>query len=128
MKQIVQYLNSGETAVVDAPAPMALPGTIVIRTTRSLISAGTERMLVGFGKASMLQKARQQPEKVKQVLAKIRTDGLGATVDAVRSKLDQPIPLGYCNVGEVVEVGAGRRMSTTTWQRLPSLPVSVCRG
>jgi predicted dehydrogenase/threonine dehydrogenase-like Zn-dependent dehydrogenase len=107
MKQIVQYLNSGETAVVDAPVPMALPGTIVIRTTRSLISAGTERMLVGFGKASMLQKARQQPEKVKQVLAKIRTDGLGATVDAVRSKLDQPIPLGYCNVGEVVEVGAG---------------------
>ena len=107
MKQIVQYLNSGETAVVDAPAPKALPGTVVIRTTRSLISAGTERMLVGFGKASMLQKAKQQPDKVKQVLAKVKTDGLVSTIDAVRSKLDQPIPLGYCNVGEVIEVGAG---------------------
>lgn len=107
MKQIVQYLNSGETAVIEAPAPMALRGTVVIRTTRSLISAGTERMLVGFGKASMLQKARQQPEKVMQVLAKVKTDGLVATIEAVRSKLDQPIPLGYCNIGEIIEVGAG---------------------
>ncbi len=107
MKQIVQYLNSGETAVVEAPAPKAQPGTVVIRTTRTLISAGTERMLVGFGKASMLQKAKQQPDKVKQVLAKVKTDGLATTIDAIRSKLDQPIPLGYCNVGEVIEVGAG---------------------
>ena len=107
MKQIVQYLNSGETVVVEAPAPKALPGTVVIRTTRTLISAGTERMLVGFGKASMLQKAKQQPDKVRQVLAKVKTDGLTSTIDAVRSKLDQPIPLGYCNVGEVIEVGAG---------------------
>jgi predicted dehydrogenase/threonine dehydrogenase-like Zn-dependent dehydrogenase len=107
MKQIVQYFSSGETAIVEAPAPMAVPGSVVIRTSRSLISAGTERMLVGFGKASMLQKARQQPEKVRQVLGKITTDGLMATVDAVRSKLDQPIPLGYCNVGQVIEVGSG---------------------
>ena len=107
MKQIVQYFSSGETAIVEAPAPMALPGTVVIQTTRSLISAGTERMLVGFGKASMLQKARQQPDKVRQVLGKVKTDGLVATIDAVRSKLDQPIPLGYCNVGEVIEVGSG---------------------
>lgn len=107
MKQIVQHLNNGETVIVEAPAPKALPGTIVIRTTRTLISAGTERMLVNFGKASILQKARQQPEKVKQVLAKIKTDGVSATFEAVRSKLDQPIPLGYCNVGEVIEVGAG---------------------
>ena len=107
MKQIVQYFSSGETAIVEAPAPMALPGTVVIQTTRSLISAGTERMLVGFGKASMLQKARQQPDKVRQVLGKVKTDGLMATIDAVRSKLDQPIPLGYCNVGEVIEVGSG---------------------
>ncbi len=106
MKQIVQYFSSGETAVVEAPSPIALPGTVIIKTTRSLISAGTERMLVGFGKASMLQKARQQPDKVRQVLAKVKTDGLSTTIDAVRSKLDQPIPLGYCNVGEVIEVGA----------------------
>ncbi len=107
MKQIVQYFSSGETAIVEAPAPIALPGTVVIRTTRSLISAGTERMLVGFGKASLLQKAQQQPDKVRQVIGKVKTDGLMATIDAVRSKLDQPIPLGYCNVGEVIEVGSG---------------------
>src|SRR3546814_16162399 len=62
-------------------------------------------MLVDFGKSSMLAKARQQPERVKEVLAKVRTDGLVTTLDAVRSKLGQPIPLGYCNVGEVIAVG-----------------------
>jgi len=73
----------------------------------SLISAGTERMLVGFGKASYLDKARQQPEKVKMVLEKVATDGLMTTIEAVQSKLAQPLPLGYCNVGVVAELGAG---------------------
>lgn len=107
MKQIVQHLDSGETSIVEAPAPQATPGTVLIKTRHSLISAGTERMLVGFGKASLLQKVRQQPERVKDVLGKVRTDGLLSTVDAVRSKLGQPLPLGYCNVGEVLSVGAG---------------------
>jgi threonine dehydrogenase-like Zn-dependent dehydrogenase len=73
----------------------------------SLISAGTERMLVDFGRAGLLAKARQQPEKVAQVLDKVRTEGLLTTVEGVRSKLGQPIPLGYCNVGVVREAGAG---------------------
>jgi len=64
-------------------------------------------MLVGFGKASYLDKARQQPEKVKMVLEKIRTDGLSTTIEAVQSKLSQPLSLGYCNVGVVVAVGEG---------------------
>jgi len=64
-------------------------------------------MLVDFGRANLLAKARQQPDKVKMVLDKIRTDGLGPTIETVRNKLDQPIPLGYCNVGSVIEVGAG---------------------
>ncbi|PCG09105.1 dehydrogenase [Sphingomonas ginsenosidimutans] len=106
MKQIVQQLDSGVTAIVEAPAPRVTRGTLLIKTTRSLISAGTERMLVGFGKASLLAKARQQPDRVMDVLGKVKTDGLLATVDAVRSKLGQPLPLGYCNVGEVIEVGA----------------------
>lgn len=106
MKQIVQQLDSGVTAIVEAPSPTVLRGTVLIRTRRSLISSGTERMLVGFGKASLLAKARQQPERVKDVLGKARTDGVLATIDAVRSKLGQPLPLGYCNVGEVIEVGA----------------------
>ncbi|SEA62361.1 bi-domain-containing oxidoreductase [Paraburkholderia sartisoli] len=107
MKQILQNMGNGQTSLVEAPAPRALPGTLLIRTTHSLISAGTERMLVDFGKASMIDKARQQPEKVKMVLDKVKTEGLMTTIDAVRSKLDQPLPLGYCNVGVVLEVGAG---------------------
>lgn len=107
MKQIVQNLSSGETSIVDAPAPSVTRGTVLIRTTTSLISSGTERMLVDFGRASLFQKVRKQPERVRQVLDKVRTDGLATTYEAVRSKLEQPIPLGYCNVGEVIDVGAG---------------------
>lgn len=106
MKQIVQQLDSGITSIVEAPSPEVTRGTVLISTRRTLISAGTERMLVGFGKASMLAKARQQPERVKDVLGKVGSDGLFATIDAVRSKLAQPLALGYCNVGEVVAVGS----------------------
>ncbi|HAM76103.1 MAG TPA: dehydrogenase, partial [Alcanivorax sp.] len=74
--------------------PLVTPGTVLINSTQSLISAGTERMLVDFGNASYLDKARQQPEKVKMVLEKVATDGLAATVDAVRSKLAEALPLG----------------------------------
>ena len=107
MKQIFQNLQNGTTELVEAPTPTAGAGQLLIATTRSLISAGTERMLVDFGKASLIDKARQQPEKVKQVLDKIHTDGLIATLDAVRAKLGQPIPLGYCNVGVAIDVGPG---------------------
>jgi len=105
MKQVLQNLSSGKSELVKAPAPKSKSGHLLIDTTVSLISSGTERMLVDFGKANLIQKARQQPEKVVQVLDKIKTDGLFTTVDAVRSKLGQPIPLGYCNVGVVKDVG-----------------------
>lgn len=99
-------MANGTTSLVEAPAPAPSSGSLNIFTTVSLISAGTERMLVGFGKASMLDKARQQPDKVKMVLEKVATDGLMTTIDAVRSKLAQPLPLGYCNVGVVAETGS----------------------
>lgn len=107
MKQILQDLAKGGTSVVHAPTPSVTSGHLLIDTTCSLISAGTERMLVDFGKASLIDKALQQPEKVKMVLEKVQTDGLLTTVDAVRSKLGQPLPLGYCNVGVVSQVGRG---------------------
>ena len=72
-----------------------------------MVSSGTERMLVQFGKAGWIEKARQQPDKVRMVLDKIKTDGLLPTLEAVFNKLDQPLPLGYCNVGVVMEAGAG---------------------
>ena len=107
MKQILQNLKTGATEVVEIPTPRADAGQLLIRTSRTLVSAGTERMLVEFGKANLIDKARQQPDKVRQVLDKVRTDGLLTTLEAVRSKLDQPIALGYCNVGVVVELGGG---------------------
>lgn len=107
MKQITQSFKTGETILEDVPAPQVKKGTVLIQTTRSLVSIGTERMLVEFGKANFIQKARQQPDKVKQVLDKIKTDGLMPTLDAVFNKLGQPIPLGYCNVGKVIAVGKG---------------------
>jgi threonine dehydrogenase-like Zn-dependent dehydrogenase len=107
LKQIIQSLKTGATEVAEAPCPAVQRGQLLIRSSQTLISAGTERMLVGFGKAGWIEKARQQPEKVKMVLEKIQTDGLMTTIEAVQSKLAQPLPLGYCNVGVVAEVGAG---------------------
>lgn len=107
MKQVLQNLNTGETHVQEIPCPKVHSGALLIRSGASLVSAGTERMLVDFGKANLLEKARQHPDKVLQVLEKIKTDGLMPTLDAVRNKLDQPLPMGYCNVGAVMEVGAG---------------------
>ena len=105
MKQILQNLASGETSLVDIPCPDNLDGHALIETTKSLVSAGTERMLIDFGKANLIDKALSQPEKVKMVLQKIKTDGLSSTYDAVKSKLDQPLPLGYCNVGKILDGG-----------------------
>jgi predicted dehydrogenase/threonine dehydrogenase-like Zn-dependent dehydrogenase len=107
MKQIVQELDSGKTIIEDIPTPSIQPGHVLIRTRYSLVSLGTERMLVEFGKANYFQKARQQPEKVKQVIEKIKSDGLAPTLDAVFRKLNEPLPLGYSNAGEVIGVGAG---------------------
>lgn len=107
MKQLIQNLKNGSTILEEIPAPQVRRGSVLIQTTRSLVSLGTERMLVEFGKASYLQKARQQPEKVKQVLDKIQTEGLLPTLEAVFNKLDQPLPLGYCNVGKIIHVGEG---------------------
>src|ERR1700675_3107802 len=107
MKQVLQNLKTGATELADVPCPRVGAGQLLIRTTRSLISAGTERMLVDFGKANPIEKARQQPDKVRMVLDKIKTDGLMPTLDAVLNKLEQPVPLGYCNVGVVLELGPG---------------------
>ncbi|MBF9043583.1 Gfo/Idh/MocA family oxidoreductase [Rhodobacterales bacterium HKCCE4037] len=106
MRQIFQNLATGSSELVEAPAPQAPRGSLMIDTTVSLISTGTERMLVDFGNSGMIAKARSQPEKVRQILNKAATDGLITTVDAVRSKLGQPIPLGYCNVGVVHDAAA----------------------
>jgi predicted dehydrogenase/threonine dehydrogenase-like Zn-dependent dehydrogenase len=107
MKQILQDMAKGGSTIVEAPAPQTTKNNLIINTTTTLISAGTERMLVDFGKANLIDKARAQPDKVKMILEKVQTDGLMTTVDAVKSKLAQPLPLGYCNVGIVENLGSG---------------------
>lgn len=107
MKQVLQNLRTGATEFLDVPAPQCRPGYLLIATRRSLISAGTERMLVEFGQANLLAKAKAQPERIRQVLDKMRTDGLLPTLETVFARLDQPLPLGYCNAGVVLEVGHG---------------------
>ena len=134
MKQVLQNLKTGETEVADIPDPHVSDGHVLIRTHCSLISAGTERMLVEFGKGNLLQKARQQPDKVKQALEKIKTDGLAPTLTSIRNKLDQPLALGYCNAGEVLDVGSGvsdfaigdRVASNGNHAELVSVPVNLC--
>jgi predicted dehydrogenase/threonine dehydrogenase-like Zn-dependent dehydrogenase len=134
MKQVLQNLKNGLTEVADVPVPHASRGQLLIRTRRTLVSAGTERMLVDFGKAGLIDKARQQPDKVRMVLDKVRTDGLLPTIEAVRNKLDQPLPMGYCNVGEVVAVGPGvvgyavgdRVASNGRHAEFVAVPVNLC--
>ena len=105
MNQITQNLNDGKTSLAEVPMPLCNSRSVLIQTTLTLVSLGTEKMLVDFGKGSFLQKAKQQPDKVKEVIAKVKTDGLAPTMAAVKNKLEQPIPLGYCNVGTIIEVG-----------------------
>ncbi len=120
--------------MADIPCPAPKSGQLLIATTQTLVSAGTERMLVGFGKAGWIEKARQQPDKVRMVLDKVKTDGLLPTLEAVLNKLDQPIALGYCNVGQVLSVGVGvsgftvgeRVVSNGKHAEVVNVPINLC--
>jgi predicted dehydrogenase/threonine dehydrogenase-like Zn-dependent dehydrogenase len=103
MKQLLQNLKTGVLDTPEIPCRKPRRGEVLVQTHATLISAGTERMLLDFGKANWVQKARLQPDKVRQVLDKIRTDGILPAIESVQAKLDHPISLGYSNVGIVLE-------------------------
>jgi predicted dehydrogenase/threonine dehydrogenase-like Zn-dependent dehydrogenase len=105
MKQLVQSVRGGELRLVDVPAPRVSPTEVLVATHCSLVSAGTERAVRNLAAASLLHKARARPDLVKQVIARARTDGIRSTVQAVRTRLDDEMPLGYSAVGEVLEIG-----------------------
>ena len=107
MKQILQSLKTGKTEISEVPLPAVHDREVLVQTQNSLVSAGTEKMLVEFGKAGWIEKAKQQPDKVKMVLDKIKSDGLAPTIESVFAKLEQPLPLGYCNAGKIMQVGKG---------------------
>lgn len=134
MKQILQNVRDGETQLAEVPAPLVSSSGLLIRSERSLVSIGTEKMLIDFGRAGWLGKIRQQPDKVSQVWDKVRSDGLVATAEAVNAKLDKLIPLGYANVGRVLEVGdrvtgfqvGDRVVSNGPHAEVVSVPKNLC--
>ena len=107
MKQILQNYKTGEVTVADVPPPVAQPGRVLVRAAASLISAGTERMAVELGRKSLLGKARERPDLVRQVIRKAQAEGVGSTLSAVRAKLDASNALGYSAAGTVSAVGEG---------------------
>lgn len=107
MKQLIQNLRDGKTIVTDVPVPIARPGTALVKTATSLVSAGTERMLVEFAKKSVLGKAQTRPDLVRKVIQKARHEGVLKTLEAAFNSLDKPVALGYSSAGRIVALGEG---------------------
>ena len=107
MKQILQNLRNGDTYVADVPIPTPRAGTALVHTAASLVSAGTERMVVEFAEKNLLAKAHSRPDLVRQVLDKARREGLLTTLEAAFNRLDQPMALGYSSAGTMVAAGRG---------------------
>ncbi len=107
MRQIVQNMKNGDTEVVEVPLPKIKPGSILVKTHASLVSTGTERMLVDFAEKNLIGKAKSRPDLFKQVIQKAQRDGILTTLESAFNRLDQPIVLGYSSAGTVVQVGSG---------------------
>ncbi len=107
MKQVVQNIRQGRTEIVEIPVPKPPPGAVLVRTAASVVSVGTERMVVEFAARSLLGKARSRPDLVRQVLQKARREGVLSAVDAAFKRLSRPMALGYSSAGIVVEAGDG---------------------
>ncbi|MGA9495602.1 MAG: hypothetical protein WBV41_07095, partial [Terriglobales bacterium] len=107
MKQLLQDARTGELKVAEVPAPQLLPGCVLVRVAASLVSAGTERASAEFASKSLLAKAKARPDLARDVISKMRRDGLASTLQTVRSRLDQPQSVGYSSAGVVVAVGDG---------------------
>jgi len=118
MKQVIQNTRTGKLDLLDVPEPQVKAGNILVRTRASLISAGTERMVVEFARKSLAGKARERPELVKKVLDKAKRDGLAATYRSVIARLDEPLPLGYSAAGDIIAVGAGLECDFHVGQRV----------
>ncbi len=105
MRQLIQSYRTGEMKVEEVPPPSVRPGGVLVRTVRSLVSAGTEKMIVDLARKSLIAKAQARPDLVRKVVRTVQKQGLLNTLQKVRTKLDTPIPLGYSSAGVVVEVG-----------------------
>ena len=107
MKQLLKNIRNGQNVVADVPAPALRPGMVLVRTAASLVSVGTERMVVEFAEKGLVGKALSRPDQVRQVLDKARREGVVPAMEAVFNRLDQPMALGYSSAGTIVAVGQG---------------------
>ena len=107
MKQVLQHARTGEISVEEVPAPQLLPGCALVRVAASVVSAGTERASAEFARKNLLQKAKSRPDLVREVITKVRRDGIVSAIEAVRTRLDQPQNPGYSSAGTVIAVGEG---------------------
>lgn len=105
MKQVIQNYKTGDLGLVETPMPALKSGGILVRNVNSLVSAGTEKLMIGLAKKSIMGKARARPDLVKQVVSKIKSDGLIETYKQAMGRLDSPVPLGYSCAGRVKQVG-----------------------
>jgi predicted dehydrogenase/threonine dehydrogenase-like Zn-dependent dehydrogenase len=105
MKQLLQNIRSGKTTIAEVPVPTPPPGMALVKVSASLVSVGTERMVVEFAEKSLAGKARSRPDLARQVLDKARREGLASTIRATFNRLDQPMPLGYSSAGTIISLG-----------------------
>ncbi len=134
MKQVIQNIRNGRLTVGTVPAPTAGDGEVLIASQASLVSAGTEKMVLDLAKKSLLGKARERPDQVRRVLEKVRSEGLMNTIRQVRRKLDEPMTMGYSSAGVVVACGRGvqhfkpgdRVASNGPHAEVVSVPVNLC--
>jgi predicted dehydrogenase/threonine dehydrogenase-like Zn-dependent dehydrogenase len=134
LKQIIQNVRSGELSLKELPAPLARPGQVLIANAASLISAGTEKMVMELASKSLIGKARERPDHVRRVIQKLKTDGFFETIRQVREKLDEPLPMGYSSAGIVLACGEGvqqykvgdRVASNGPHAGVVSVPVNLC--
>ena len=127
MKILTQNLKSGKTDILNVPSPTTTSNKISVSNIYSLISTGTESSIVNFGKVGWIDKARQQPDKVKDVINKIKSSGLLDTYRAVKNKLDFPMTMGYSAVGittkayEKYNLNKGQRIFTNSFHQEEAL-------
>src|SRR5215213_4979549 len=105
MKQLLQNIKTGKSSVEDVPVPTPRQGQALVKVEASLVSAGTERMVVEFAEKSLVGKARSRPDLVKQVINKARREGIVNTAQAALNRLDQPMALGYSSAGIIIALG-----------------------
>ncbi len=105
MKQLLQNLRDGKTTIAEVPIPTPRAGQALVKVAASLVSAGTERMVVEFAEKSLVGKARSRPDLVRQVLDKMSREGIVPTIQAAFNRLDQPMPLGYSSAGVIAALG-----------------------